>query len=257
VDALIEERVENATPLESALVTLSRKAQSNPAGLNPSDLQPLRQLVGDGALEYVLVLCSFHCITRIADLMGAEPDTPAPLRRFEPVRRLAIRAAGLWLRIVGTGGRNYCRSYQQAIEAVRPLFEQAAGQPPGDHLRALSPRPQLVEAVQLILEEQLERSSLPLSTLARVHRTVEDHLYSGNEERGATWNQNDPFEDFVATGTRYPHRTTAAVVDALRETGFDDLGVLDLAVAVADANMWARFHRLMGLPSELYYVRRE
>jgi hypothetical protein len=44
------------------------------------------------------------------------------------------------------------------------------------------------------------------------------------------------------------------MIDALRATGFDDLAILDLAIAVADANQWARTHRLLGLDPALFYV---
>ena len=45
------------------------------------------------------------------------------------------------------------------------------------------------------------------------------------------------------------------MIDALREDGYDDLGILDLAIAVADANMWARIYRLAGLKAELFYSK--
>jgi hypothetical protein len=242
------------SPLETAVVNLARKAQTDPAGLDPSDLHPLRELVGDGALEYVLVLVSFHCITRVADLLGAKPEMPAPLRRFEPMRRMAMRAAGLWLRTIGMAGRSYLTDYEQAQANIRPIFEQAVGRTPSDDLKALSPRPQLIETLQLILEEQLERSSLPRSTLVRVHRIVEEQLLTKHDSPESNRLQDDPIESFVAIGTRNPYRATAAMVDALRETGFDDLAILDLAVAVADANMWARLNRLLELPPEIYYL---
>ena len=62
----------------------------------------------------------------------------------------------------------------------------------------------------------------------------------------------DPVEAFAFIGTRYAYRTTEAMIAALRERGYDDLGVLDLAIAVADANQWARLHRLLGLAPELF-----
>jgi hypothetical protein len=31
--------------------------------------------------------------------------------------------------------------------------------------------------------------------------------------------------------------------------------LLDLAVAIADANQWARLYRLLGLPPELFYLK--
>jgi alkylhydroperoxidase family enzyme len=61
----------------------------------------------------------------------------------------------------------------------------------------------------------------------------------------------DPVEAFAFVGTRYAQRATDAMVDALRGAGFDDLGILDLAIAVADANQWARMRRLLGLPADL------
>lgn len=246
--------MDDATPLEIALVDLARKAQSDPAGLAPADLAPLRELVGDGALEYVLVLCSFHCITRVADLVGAEPETPAPLRRFEAMRRIATRAVGLWLRNAGLAGHRYAKSYEQALADIRPFFEQAVGRSPAGDLEPLSTRPQLVEAVQLILEERLERSSLPTETLLRVHRIVEETLESGVEASIPDDSLVDPIEAFAALGTRYPDRATENTVNALRKAGLDDLGILDLAVAIADSNMWARFHRLLGLSPNIYYL---
>jgi hypothetical protein len=240
--------------IERELIALSRKAQLEPARLTPVDLEPLRQLVGDGALEYVLVLCSFHCITRVADLLGAEPETPAPLRRLEALRLLTIHAAGLWLRFKGLAGESYTKDYEQAVQEIWPVFERAVGRPPADDFEALSSRPQLVEAVQLILEEQLYRSSLSESTLSRVHRIVEKQLLPNDPTMTATQNRDDPIESFVVIGTRHPYRATVDSVHALRRAGLDDLAILDLALAIADANMWARYYRLLELSPELYYL---
>jgi alkylhydroperoxidase family enzyme len=54
-------------------------------------------------------------------------------------------------------------------------------------------------------------------------------------------------------GTRYAHRTTKEMIDMLHQQGYDDLDILDLAIAVADANMWARIYRLFGLNANLLY----
>ena len=51
----------------------------------------------------------------------------------------------------------------------------------------------------------------------------------------------DPVRDFVGD-------------DALRQEGYDDLGILDLSIAIADANMWARFYRLLDLEAGLFYL---
>jgi alkylhydroperoxidase family enzyme len=42
------------------------------------------------------------------------------------------------------------------------------------------------------------------------------------------------------------------MIQALRTQGLDDLRILDLAIAVADANQWARLRRLVGLPPGLF-----
>ena len=65
---------------------------------------------------------------------------------------------------------------------------------------------------------------------------------------------DDPVEAFTFVGTRYAYRTTKQIIDRLRQTGYDDLGILDLAIAVADANIWARIYRLAGLKPELFYL---
>ena len=65
---------------------------------------------------------------------------------------------------------------------------------------------------------------------------------------------DDPIEAFAFVGTRYAYRTTKHIIDNLRQTGYDDPGILDLAIAVADANQWARIHRLTGLKPELFYL---
>ena len=42
------------------------------------------------------------------------------------------------------------------------------------------------------------------------------------------------------------------MIDRLRQKGYDDTGILDLAIAVADANMWTRIYRLFGLDAGLF-----
>jgi hypothetical protein len=88
-----------------------------------------------------------------------------------------------------------------------------------------------------------------------VHRTVEEALpASENDLNGFHVRSTDPVVDFAFVGTRYAYRTTRASIDALRRSGYDDLGILDLATAVADANLWARMFRLVGLPPALFYL---
>ena len=234
-----------------------RAAHAAPARLTPRDLAPLRAVAGDGALDYVLVLGSFHFINRIADLLGVDPDAPLPeaLRRFELVRRLGVRIASRILARMDLANRAYPTSYAEAVRRAAPLVERSLGRPAGDALAAFGARPKLIEVLALALAERDERSTLDRATLALVQRTVEDALpRSLDDATGFHARPTDPVEAFAFVGTRYPARATAAMVQALRRAGWGDLGILDLATAIADANNWARMHRLLDLEPGLLYV---
>jgi hypothetical protein len=233
-----------------------RAAHTAPAHLTPDDLAPVRAVAGDGALDYVLVLGSFHFINRIADLLGVDPEAlPERLRRFEFLRRIGVRVAARLLARMDLANRAYAPSYGAALEGARPAVERALGRPVGDALESLRSRPKMIEVLALALAERDERSTLDRPTLARVQRTVEEALpRSLDDSTGFHARPKDPVEAFAFVGTRYPARTTPAMIDLLRQGGYDDLGVLDLAIAVADANNWARMHRLLDLAPELLYV---
>jgi alkylhydroperoxidase family enzyme len=227
---------------------------SQPARLVPADLDPLRALVGAGALDYAVVVGAFHFINRIADLLHVDPEAlPAPLRRVEPLRRLTVRVASRLMARMDLRERAYPVEYDAAVAEAAPVFAHALGGPVGDALAPLRARPKIVEALRLALEERDQRSSLDRATLARVHRTVETALPADDDEaRGFHARPADPVEAFAFVGTRYAHRTTDGMIAALRRAGLDDVGILDLATAVADANQWARLHRLVGLRAELF-----
>jgi hypothetical protein len=256
VATLLDGTARDATPLERALVGLVRAAHEAPALLTPRDLAPVRAAAGDGALDYVLVLGTFHFINRVADLLGVDPEAlPEPLRRFEVVRRIGVRMAALLIARMDLANRAYAPSWDAAWERASPLVERSLGRPAGEALAPLRARPKMLEVLALALSERDERGTLDRRTLARVHRTVEDALpRSLADSTGFHARPKDPVEAFAFVGTRYPARTTAAMVDALRRDGRDDLGILDLAIAIADANSWARMYRLLELPPELLYV---
>ncbi len=246
---LLDGAAADATPLERALVALVHRAHEAPATLAPRELDPLRAAAGDAALDYVLVLCAFHFITRIADLLAVPPEAlPLALRRFEPLRRLGVRVASVLLRRMDLTNRPYPASF----EDNRRRFETVRGWPVGDALDPLRPRPPLVEALALVLEERMQVTSLDRDTLARVDRTVEAALPRALDDvTGFHARPADAVEAFAFVGTRYAYRTSDELIGGLRRAGFDDLGILDLAIAVADANQWARMYRLLGLPAGL------
>src|SRR5262249_9298702 len=146
----------DATPLERALVGLIRRAHAAPATLVPGDLAPLRAVAGDAALEYLLVLCAFHFINRIADLLAVPPEAlPDSLRRWERLRRLGVRMASVLLRRMDL--RN--RAYPTSFVAARAHLESALGRAVGDAVDPLRARPTLVESIALAVEER-QRTSL-------------------------------------------------------------------------------------------------
>ena len=248
---------EDVTPLEHELIVFVRKTCEQPALLEPEDLAPIREIAGDGALDYALVAVSFHFINRIADLLGIYTELlPTALRRFEFLRRAAVQLMGVFMAKMDLVNREYGISYDEALDSIAHIFETSMGRMPGDDFKSLRPRPKLIEAIRLALEERDLRSSLDRGIVTRIHRTVEQALPKSAEDiKGFHSRPEDPIETLAFVGTRYAHRITKEMIDVLREEGFDDQGLLDLAIAVADANQWARLHRLLGLPSELFYFK--
>jgi hypothetical protein len=228
-------------------VELVRKATLTPARLAPADLEPVRAAAGDDALDYAVVLANFHFINRVADLLHVDPDAlPDSLRRFELVRRLAVRATSVLMRRMDLHVRPYTTTFAGAVAGARVGSAEA--------LAPIAARPKIVELLELAVAER-ERSTLPRDTVARVQRVVEAALPAQPEEaEGFHPRPTDPVDAFAFVGTRYAARTTEAMIAALRQAGYDDVGILDLAIAVASANQWARLHRLVGLAPGLFYV---
>ena len=236
------------------MIELARKSIDAPATLGPEALSTLRGLVGDGAIDYTVVLGAFHYINRIADLLHVDAEAlPESLRRFEVLRRLSVRMAGWMFRKVDLTNRNFEETFEQARDKFATAYREVTGAEVGDRLDALRARPQTVEILRLVLEERFERSTVDIETLAAIHRGVEEALPTCAEEAaGFHPRPADPLGAFVFVGTRYAARTTSEMIEALREAGYDDLGILDLAHAVAEANQWARMWRLLDLDPALF-----
>jgi len=242
--------------LERELITLARKAYEAPAKLIPSDLDMIRDIVGDGALDYALVIGSFHYINRIADLLQVSPEAlPASLRRFELLRRITIRVAGFMLAKMNLANRTYPVNFEEAVEKLKLFFENTPKRRLEDELESLKTRPKLVEVLQLKIADRDRNNSLNREILTKIHRTVEAALPTVvDEAEGFHTHPEDPVEAFAFVGTRYAYRVTEHMIDTLRQAGYDDTGILDLAIAVADANQWARIHRLADLDTGLFYL---
>ena len=110
----------NVTPLECDLIALIKKNFEIPARLQPSDLDPIRQTVGDDALDYLLVIVSFHFVNRIADMLDVPLEgLPKPLRQFEFLRRLTLRLAAILLARIDMANREYRLTYESAITNLK------------------------------------------------------------------------------------------------------------------------------------------
>lgn len=216
----------------------------------------MRALKGDYAVDYVLVLGAFHFINRIADLLEVPSEgLPERLRRVEFVRRVFVRIAGRLMRAMDLTNRSFSRTFEQVLTDVQALHAAAGCSADQSGYDTLRSRPHGLEVVLLALEERDVRSSLDPAVLARVHQVVEEALPTGPDEAfGFHPRPSDAIDAFAFVGTRYAARTTQEMVDALRARGMDDLGIMDLAIAVADANQWARMSRLLGLDPALYYL---
>ncbi|MHC4424394.1 MAG: hypothetical protein ACYSWR_06990 [Planctomycetota bacterium] len=195
----------------------------------------------------------------MADLLDVPAEAlPKPLRRFEVLRRFSVRIGSFLMARMDLANREYPVSYKEALENIRPLLELSMGSALDNELLPLKSRPKMIEALQLALEERDTRSGLDRITLAKIHRVVEEGLPANiNEAEGFHDCPEDPIERFAFVGTRYAYRTTTDMIKTLRQEGYDDIGILDLAIAVAEANQWARIHRLLGLDPALFYIRSE
>ena len=243
--------------MEAALLDLARKSVEEPARLAPRDLGPLSALVGDVAIDYALVLGAFHFINRIADLLHVDPEAlPEGLRGFELLRRLGVRLAARMFAGIDLANRPDALRFEDVVAAwPRHPAGTGDGASLAQRLAPLRSMPRAAEILRLAVEERDTRSSLDRARVALVHGEVERALPSRRDEAfGFHPRPRDPIDAFTFVGTRYAARTTETMIRELREAGFDDLGVLDLAIAVADANQWARTHRLLGLAPGLFYV---
>lgn len=209
---------------------------------------------GDDALDYALVVGTFHFINRIADLLDVSLEAmPKSLRRFEFLRRINISIAGRLLAKMDMRNRSYPFEFKEAFETLS-AFLGYGGNTNDRGLERLQTRPKLVEVVQLLLEERKQRGSLNAAVWTQVNQTVEAALPENMDQaQGFHRLPEDAVERFAFVGTRYAYRTTKEMIDMLRQQGYDDLGILDLAIAVADANMWTRIYRLFGLDANLLY----
>lgn len=243
--------------LELAFIELVGKAYRAPKKLCPGDLDDLRSLVGDSAVTYAFVVCQFHFVNRMADLLHIDADgIPESVRVLGPMRRITVQFLGaVFSKIFKMENRNYDRSFVQVVDEFLALHPNSEATIQREDLAPLESRPHIIEILSSSIRERDEYSSLEKGVASKIHALVEEYLPDNEEDStGLHKRPEDPVDAFIFVGTRYAQRTTPPMIDALRKAGYDDLGVLDLAIAISDANMWVRLHRLLGLKSSLLTV---
>ena len=226
------------------LYDLAQKALLAPALLEPGDLAEAVTVYGRrGALELTAILGSFHFINRIADLVGIQSDLPMVQPRWAWLRRLGVRAQG-WAM-----GRFLDMSHQASdIDAVACLEEaqQVLGPLPAGYEQLTEAPPvaaflTTVSAVSQRIDPAIFDAVTPAVAAALPHG--EDEATGFHERPG------DPIEALAFVGTRYPVRTTDAMVDAVRrKTGYGDPEILDLFYSISMRNALERMNRLMAGP---------
>ena len=196
------------------------------------------------------MLCVFHFINRMADLLNVDADiVPEGFRVLGPVRKLTVRiTCAFFARTFDLSNRVYEKSVDDVIAEFDTHRLRGTETVVANDLSTVRGRPQILEALWLSREEREQHSTLAKDLIEQIYRVVEQALpEKGEDTTGLHKRPADPVEAFTFVGTRYARRTTPAMVSALREAGYDDLGILDLAIAIADANSWVRLRRLLDL----------
>ncbi len=230
-----------------------RAAHERPATLSPADLSALCAVRGDAALDYIPVLAAFHFVNRIADLLGVREEVPlqGTLRKIESARRVIVALATREMAKMDLRSRSYGASFDETVQRFFP------GTAARERLAVLAPRPKLVEVLAIQREERADATALPGDVRGAVAELVEAALPRAAEEAyGFHTRPADPVEAFVFVGTRTPRRGSREMVEALRRAGFADGAILELAIAIAEENAWARVRRLLGLDPSLLESRR-
>lgn len=239
--ALSEDALE---PHERAIQELVRKSVKAPARLEPGDLTPLLRTLGrSGMVEVVAMLCAFHFINRIADLAGIRSDIPAVRSSRSRWWSVGVRVQGRLMRAL-IDLRNRTPEYRDPNETLAALARvRGIPIPPGYAVMAESP------GATAWLATCLESwTGLDPAMLSVIGRAVAEALPASPEDvTGFHARPEDPLEALAFVGTRYPARTSDALVAAVRRArGCDDGELTDIFYTIAMCNCWERLDRLLA-----------
>jgi alkylhydroperoxidase family enzyme len=219
--------------------------------------------------DAVGAMIAFNFITRVANALGVEPEMPGWMRRIEPLRRLALRAMGILVRLVVDLGRKRLPgpTPYEHLAALRTLFiDLRLGDLP-PWVERLSFAPPLLAALREFLEALVRRDTatgtigLDPNQFMSIGRTVLQSIPNAETlmiladnwqpERPATPQAADAKR--IALITRFAndvalrsYTLTGDRIDELRAAHLDDAEVLDVVVTAALWSATARLEVLTG-----------
>jgi alkylhydroperoxidase family enzyme len=267
-----------------AFVALAVKVTARPGDVSPADIRAAFDAAASPRQFYDAagVMVAFNFITRVANALGVKPEIPGWMRRVEPLRRVGLRAMGLFFRMFVDLGPKAAGGPPAAehLAGFRTLFAdlRLGGVPAW--VERLAFAPPLLAALREFLEALVRRgggagtvavdpdqflaigrvvlrsvpNAVTLAALA-ADREPAPHRTEVEARRAALVARlaND-----VAT---HSYKVTQERIDELRAAGLDDADVLDV---VATAALWcaaARLEVLTGclpvLPTDDRQTRQE
>jgi uncharacterized peroxidase-related enzyme len=260
------------SPTERAAIRFAKSLTADPRSLSKADIAEFAKWWPEpqARAEIVSVIAAFNAITRIANALGVALEIPAALRKFERSRRGAISllsrltALSLDLSEKSLTGR----MPEENRLAVARLFKSDLGfddVPPGFGL--LEGCPELFDgqirsiekAVAVVPRDRWMSIGLVVGRLTGcdyfsvncaawlAQRGVDaDDVIAASE--GASSNMSDAEEcclRFTRDLTLYSHTIREERIDALREAGYSDGAILDLAYVGGIFNGMTRLVRAL------------
>jgi alkylhydroperoxidase family enzyme len=268
-------RIFENNPLEApvapdlqAFVALAVKVTARPQEVTPEDVRTAFA-AADSPRQYfdaVGVMIAFNFITRVANALGVEPEIPGWMRRIEPLRRLGLRAMGLFFRLFvdldpkGVNGP----TTSEHLAALRTLFiDLRMGDLPA-WIERLSFAPPLLAALREYLEALLRKDAvtgtigLDANQFMAIGRTVLQSIPNAETltEVADSWQPAPRSETddkrttliarFANDVALRSYTLTSDRIDELRAANLDDAEILDVVVTTA---LWCASARLEVLTS--------
>ncbi|HEY7327750.1 MAG TPA: hypothetical protein VH592_08930 [Gemmataceae bacterium] len=253
-----------------AFVALSVKVTARPQEVTPEDVRAAFSAAMSPRqyLDAAGVMIAFNFITRVANALGVEPEIPAWMRRFEPLRQLGLRAMALFLRLFVNLDRKEVHgpTPSEHVAALRTLFiDLRLGDLPG-WVERLSFAPPLLAALRELLEALVRRDSatgtigIDTNRFMAIGQTVLQSIPNAETltRLADNWQLAPRSEEDTkrtALITRFAndvalrsYTLTRERIDELRAANLDDAEILDVVVTAA---LWSAAARLEVLTSSL------